>query len=168
MSRPKFCKTKRNHKKAFFFPVPCARRMATMCYFVIMAPLLWGCWWGSAIGDISRSEDRSERLEYSFPTAPYLHPLHPYQVVVSSMAEIPCSPSPAPAPSLNGPPFIMTHSGFGDTFPSSSDLEEGTVSVVASVGLCHHPRCFHSLVNSTPMKQALIEALEYTICVPGS
>lgn len=76
-------------KEALLFPALGARRMATtQCGFP--APLLWGFGWGSAIGDTSRLEGGRERSACLFPLLP------PYQVVVSSVAEIICGPSSAP------------------------------------------------------------------------
>lgn len=155
---PSFTKLK-GIEEALLFPILCARRMATTRYGV-SAPLLWGFRWDSAIGDTSRSEGGKERSECLFPL------LSPYQVVVSSVAEIICGPSSTL--SLNSPSFlVMTHHGFADTFPSPSGLEERTVSD-ASLWLHHHPRRFHSpaltSVNSLSTNQALMEVLECSTC----
>lgn len=58
----------------------------------------------------------------------------------------------------------VPHTGLSDIFPSPPGREEGTVSTVASLWLCHHAQCFYSLaltvVNSPSTKQTVMEALD--------
>lgn len=73
-----------------------------------------------------------------------------------------------PQLSLNSPSFlVMTHHGFGDTFPSPSGLEEGAVSDAKPL-VALRPRRFHSpaltSVNSLSTNQTSGEVLECPTC----
>lgn len=147
-------------KEALLFPTLGARRMATsQCG--VPAPLLWGFRWSSAIGDSSRSEGGREMSACLFPSSLHTRWWFPQWLKLSVA-------SAQPQLSLNSPSFlVMTHHGFGDTFPSPLGLEEETVSE-ASLWLHHHPHGFHSpaltSVNSLSTNQASMEVLECIIC----